>query len=357
MDMNRFVRARCWQFLARAALGFGFIGSALFATSETFVVDPANSKVEFRVRHLAASVTGQFSRFAGEFTLDRERPENNAVKFTVDAASLATDDARRTARLAREDFFATSRFPTIRFESTNWKIPHGPVYELAGNLTVKAITKATTVRVMPPGGERTHWEVTAKLDRRDFEVVGGPPGLIGNEIEVRISLATQSITTTPSSPSLAITMVTPEEPGQRLTLHGTVYAADSTTPLPGAKLYVFHTDASGRYSPSESGIGDERNPRLHSRLVTDDRGRFEIRTILPGPYPGGKTQRHLHLIVTAPDGRDHNATFSFAGDPNLTADDYRRHGQDGTFSSIRPLERDADGTLRCVRNIRFPPAR
>jgi protocatechuate 3,4-dioxygenase beta subunit len=93
------------------------------------------------------------------------------------------------------------------------------------------------------------------------------------------------------------------------------------------------------------------------RLKTDERGRYAIRTILPGPYPGGKTQRHIHIIVTTADGAEHNATFSFAGDPNLTPEDYERHGRDGTFSSIRPAERTADGPLTCIRDIRLPATR
>jgi protocatechuate 3,4-dioxygenase beta subunit len=151
-------------------------------------------------------------------------------------------------------------------------------------------------------------------------------------------------------------MIAPEEPGERLILRGTVFAADGTTPLPDAAVYIYHTDAAGVYSEDDAGM-NERRPRLHCRLTTDAHGRYAVRTILPGPYPGGKTPRHIHIILTSPDGAEHNATFSFAGDPNLTRDDYARHGRDGAFSSIRPAERTADGSLECVRDIRMRPPR
>jgi protocatechuate 3,4-dioxygenase beta subunit len=148
-----------------------------------------------------------------------------------------------------------------------------------------------------------------------------------------------------------VSMVAVEEPGEPLILRGTVYAADGTTPLAAAALYLYHTDDSGIYSTADDGM-NERNPRLQCRLHTDARGRYAVRTILPGPYPGGRTPRHIHIIVTIAEGREHNATFSFAGDPNHTPEDYERHGRDGTFSSIRPAERNADGVLECVRDIR-----
>lgn len=44
----------------------------------------------------------------------------------------------------------------------------------------------------------------------------------------------------------------------------------------------------------------------------------------------------------------------FAGDAFLDSEDIRREAQRGLLASIRPLERHADGTLRCVRDIRLP---
>ncbi len=175
----------------------------------------------------------------------------------------------------------------------------------------------------------------------------------------RIDLGAQSgkAASTVAEATATVTMVSREEPGERLSLRGTIFEADGKTPVPGAKLYVYHTDASGKYSATEAGVGDERNPRLQCRLTTDARGRFEIQTILPGPYPGGKTPRHIHILVTTPGGKEHNASFQFAGDPNLTPDDYRQHGSDGTFSGIRPTERGPDGALACVRDIRLRAGR
>jgi polyisoprenoid-binding protein YceI len=356
--MSDYLSAKCPVIFRLIALAIMVVSArSTSAGAQTFTIDPARSSVVFEIRHVTSTVTGTFSRFEGEFTVDRDRPEHSAVTFTIEVTSLATDDSRRTARLNRDDFFATSRFPTIRFQSTRWKIKPPADYEITGDLTIKGVTKPLVVHVKPPH-DSGQWAATAKLDRRHFGVSGGPPGLIGNEVDVRISLEGRAVGAPSTMTSVGLaTMVSRDEPGERLVLRGTVYEADGTTPVSGAKLYVYHTDGSGKYSIAEAGVGDERNARLQSRLATDAQGRFEIQTILPGPYPGGKTPRHIHIMVTAPGGTEHNATFQFANDPNLTPKDYQRHGQDGTFSGIRPAERGADGMLYCVRDIRLRSVR
>ncbi|MGH8639312.1 MAG: YceI family protein, partial [Burkholderiales bacterium] len=151
-------------------------------------------------------------------------------------------------------------------------------------------------------------------------------------------------------------MVTASEPGERLLLTGTVYADDGKTPVPGAHLRIFHTDASGLYSPNVSNDVGEQRARLKVELSTNPQGHYEVRTIKPGPYPGGKNQAHIHIIVSAPGFAEANATTSFAGDPNLTREDYQRHAQAGAFSSIRPLERAPDGGWKTTRDIRLQRA-
>ena len=147
------------------------------------------------------------------------------------------------------------------------------------------------------------------------------------------------------------TMVTPDEPGDALIVSGTVYARDGRTPLAGARVRIYHTDASGLYSRDGS---SEDKPRLQAILQTNDHGQYQVRTIVPGAYPGQRTTAaHIHIMVSVAGGVEQNATFSLAGDPRLTEDDYQRHAQSGTFSAIRPIERAADGVFRCVRDIRL----
>jgi protocatechuate 3,4-dioxygenase beta subunit len=191
----------------------------------------------------------------------------------------------------------------------------------------------------------------AATDRYRIEP-SSSPGLIGNEVTVSPDIrATQTL---PSPVSVGRTnLVSPDEPGDRLLIHGTIFAADRKTPVTNAVLRIYHTDASGLYSREVNNAEGERNARLQALLQTDGRGRYEVHTIMPGRYPGGKTPAHVHFLVSAPGYNDRNATFSFSGDPALTPEDYEKHGRDGSFSSVRPAERGADGILRCQRDVRL----
>ena len=69
------------------------------------------------------------------------------------------------------------------------------------------------------------------------------------------------------------------EPGQRLEVNGVVFASDGRTPVAGASVYVYQTDARGYYRPDDA-MGN-RNPRLMALLRTDGQGRHSYRTCAP----------------------------------------------------------------------------
>lgn len=103
----------------------------------------------------------------------------------------------------------------------------------------------------------------------------------------------------------------PDEKGDPLVLTGRVVSSADGRPLPGAVLDVWQADAEGRYS----GFSDIPEGILRGKVVTDGDGRFQLRTIAPGPYTiphEGPTGRliaacgwhpwrpaHIHLLVGA----------------------------------------------------------
>ncbi|HEY9284114.1 MAG TPA: hypothetical protein VIP46_11730 [Pyrinomonadaceae bacterium] len=144
---------------------------------------------------------------------------------------------------------------------------------------------------------------------------------------------------------------TDAEPGAALVVGGTIYAADGRTPLEGATLHVYHTDARGIYSDAQ---GDPRQTaRLRGRMLTGRDGRYEFRTIRPASYPGNTIPAHIHASVKAPAGEERWITdYWFDDDPLLPKSERERHGGGGAFSPIMLITRDASGTLRGTRDIR-----
>lgn len=121
--------------------------------------------------------------------------------------------------------------------------------------------------------------------------------------------------------------ITPEEaaaeaPARRgapLILSGTVYAADCRTPLAGALIEAWQTDARGVYGPDQ-GSGEPRCCFLQGLVKTDSDGRYSIRTIRPGHYRGlgPPPPAHIHLNVHH-EGTGVLTEVLFAGDPYLPA--------------------------------------
>ena len=146
-------------------------------------------------------------------------------------------------------------------------------------------------------------------------------------------------------------IVSEQEPGEPLIVSGTIYSPDGKKPLPGITLYVYQTDATGRYSTSG---GDNRGTRIHGVMRTNAEGRYEFRTIKPGSYPNSRNPAHIHAYVSGPDYPEYWIDeYLFADDPFIKDEDKQKGGSQGSFSHILSLTRRSDGILRAVRDIKI----
>jgi protocatechuate 3,4-dioxygenase beta subunit len=93
---------------------------------------------------------------------------------------------------------------------------------------------------------------------------------------------------TPDTPERT-SLLEPDMPGTRLLVTGYVYATDCT-PIAGALLDFWHAD--------DAGVYDNEGFRLRGHQFTDDDGRYELETIVPGLYTG--RTRHIHVKAQAP---------------------------------------------------------
>jgi protocatechuate 3,4-dioxygenase beta subunit len=78
-------------------------------------------------------------------------------------------------------------------------------------------------------------------------------------------------------------------PGRELLLSGFVLNTDCT-PVARALVDFWHCDNAGNY--------DNVGYTLRGHQFTDDQGRYELTSIVPGLYPG--RTRHIHVKVQAP---------------------------------------------------------
>ncbi len=142
------------------------------------------------------------------------------------------------------------------------------------------------------------------------------------------------------------------EPGERLEVKGTVYAADGRTPVAGASVYVYQTDARGYYKPDDA-MGN-RDPRLRALLRTDAQGRYSYRTIRPGSYPGTRVPKHIHYEVTADGHGPRIFEIVFEDDPFVTPQIREDASRSGSIYALRRVERGPDGVGRVTQDVVLP---
>src|SRR5262245_49289770 len=74
----------------------------------------------------------------------------------------------------------------------------------------------------------------------------------------------------------------PDEPGDRLTITGTVFSADCQTPVPGALIEIWQANSAGLYDTQKPGNFTETTAfHLRGMLYTNEKGQYEIETIMP----------------------------------------------------------------------------
>lgn len=111
-------------------------------------------------------------------------------------------------------------------------------------------------------------------------------------------------------------MITEGLLGTRITLKGTVFQQDCTTPMKNAMVEIWHCNAHGDYD------NDSEAFNQRGRLITDETGTYSFSTILPGKYLNGELYRpaHIHYRVTEENSKELISQIYFKGDPTIDAD-------------------------------------
>jgi polyisoprenoid-binding protein YceI len=121
-----------------ALLSFAALASA---TPVSYTVDKTHTEVGFEVRHIFSRVHGRFNEFTGTIVFDEQNPAAIQVDATAEAKSIWTDNDRRDNHLRSADFFAVDSFPTLTFKSTKVTADGKNKYKVAGNLTMRGVTR------------------------------------------------------------------------------------------------------------------------------------------------------------------------------------------------------------------------
>jgi polyisoprenoid-binding protein YceI len=186
-----------FPFLAVAALA-----AVPALAADIYNVDKAHSEAMFTVKHLVSRVSGRFSEFTGTISLDPATPAQSSVEFSINAASINTDNADRDKDLKGPNFFDVEKNPTITFKSSKVSPAGANKYSVDGTLTMRGVSKPVSLPVEflgfvkdPWGNEKAGFALETTLNRKDYGMVwnkaldqGG--FVLGDDVKVVINLET-----------------------------------------------------------------------------------------------------------------------------------------------------------------------
>ena len=119
-------------------------------------IDPGHAEVAFVGRHFGLTkIRGRFTGVSGDVVFG-ENLTDSTVTVDIDMTSVSSGDQARDDHLRSGDFFDVEHHPTATFRSTAVTVT-GTSATLAGELTIKEITRPVTLAVEYPGHARDPW--------------------------------------------------------------------------------------------------------------------------------------------------------------------------------------------------------
>lgn len=163
-------------------------------------VDASHSSIGFAVKHMMVSkVRGSFGDFGAEVEANETDLSSANIAFNIKVASINTGSEDRDNHLRSADFFDAESYPEIKFVANNIT-KKGDEYEIAGDLTIKDVTKAVVFEAEyegkgtnPWGQEVVGFSAETKINREEFNLTwnqaletGGV--LVGKDIKITVEL-------------------------------------------------------------------------------------------------------------------------------------------------------------------------
>ena len=124
---------------------------------------------------MISTISGEFTKFDATLETDGDDFSKAKATFSADVDSINTKNEQRDGHLKSPDFFDAPSHPQLTFESEKLEKKDDENYILTGNLTLKGATQPVTLSVVnsgvikdPYGYNRTGFEITGKINRKDF---------------------------------------------------------------------------------------------------------------------------------------------------------------------------------------------
>lgn len=145
-------------------------GPAFGTVRGRYAFDQHQGRLEFTARHLGVlTSTGRFDDFSAVLQIDPDQPLSTTVAVTVRTAAVALSYPGAVEMLRSPDFFDVERYPEARFTGAATGQGSLDRFALAGDLTIRGITRPYAMQARLLGRRR---DATLGVDVADFSATG-----------------------------------------------------------------------------------------------------------------------------------------------------------------------------------------
>ncbi|MBT8257623.1 MAG: YceI family protein [Bacteroidia bacterium] len=173
-------------------IGFLYLGNTvtIFAQNGSFLVDSAQSELNFKVSHMGPfKVKGSFREFSGIFQY--AEGVFQSLEAEVMFASVDTGNDERDEILKTEPYFDEARFPVLSFKAERLE-SNREERIIVGELTIKDQKRELRFPVTiayDSTADKITLEGKARIRRKEYDLVfGSMNGLIGDKVDIQLRI-------------------------------------------------------------------------------------------------------------------------------------------------------------------------
>ncbi|MGH2664469.1 YceI family protein [Flavobacterium sp.] len=166
-----------------------------------WTIDPTHSEIGFKVKHMMfTNVSGKFENYDANIVTENDDFTKASIDFSADINSIDTHNSDRDNHLKSADFFDVDNHPKMTFKASSFTKTSDDKYELAGDLSLKGVTKFVQLSTEYSGLMKDPWgntkvglTISGKINRKDWGLnwnsaleTGGV--LVGEDVNLNIEL-------------------------------------------------------------------------------------------------------------------------------------------------------------------------
>ncbi|KLD74600.1 polyisoprenoid-binding protein [Xanthomonas hyacinthi DSM 19077] len=169
--------------------------TAIKGATGTYTLDPPHTDVLVQWNHLGFSnPTAYFGDVDGTLVYNAENVSKSSVQVTLPLSGLNSFTAKFDEHLRSGDFFDAAKFPSATFKSTKVTATGTNKLSVAGDLTIKGITKPVVLAVTLNGAgphpmkkvPALGFDASTTIKRSDFGLGAYVPN-VSDEVKIRIT--------------------------------------------------------------------------------------------------------------------------------------------------------------------------